>query len=217
MHIVAILPCRGRKEQTLECVRRLLFTAGIPHGESWKMILVGGKEDADIVESVAAETGVYGLVESEEHLTYWLALSCATEEYPATHYICLANDLLPVVHWLAKAVKKMNHSFPDQNCVIGFNGDGHDEPHSCHFMISKSMLDTLGGWPVWYSHNFGDTEICCRANEMGRYAKAAYAILFHNHPWISAQKDDSIYEQGRRNFKTDEMLFLARRNAKWIS
>lgn len=216
MHIVAILPCRGRKEQTLECVRRLLLTAGAPHNDFWKLVLVGGSEDADVVESIASETGVYGLVEAEERLTYWTALSRATEEYRGTHYICLANDLLPVVNWLQNAVKKMGYSFPDANCVIGFNGDGHDESHSCHFMISKQMLDLLGGWPVWYSHNYGDTEICVRAREMGRYAKAPYAILFHNHPWISAQKDDSVYEQGRANYQVDSKLFHERRNAKWM-
>lgn len=216
-NVVAILPCRGRKEQTQDCVRRLLATANIPHDTNWKLVLVGGIEDEDIVTSIASEFDVYGLVEQEPTLTYWTALQRATDDYPATHYAMLANDLLPAVNWLPQAMNKLLSTFPDGNGIVGFNGDGHGDSHSAHFIISKELLEQFGGWPVWYNHNFGDTEFCIRAQEIGRYVKAPYAILFHNHPWISANSDDEVYQAGRSRFRVDEELFRIRRMQQWKS
>ena len=58
MRVVAILPCRGRKEQTLECVRRLLATDRMQHGIDWQLVVVSGTDDADVVESVAKKTNI---------------------------------------------------------------------------------------------------------------------------------------------------------------
>jgi len=218
MHnVVAILPCRGRKEQTQECVRRLLATTNIPHDTNWKLVLVGGYNDEDVVTSIAKQFNVYGLVEKESTLTYWNALQRATDDYEGSHYAILANDLLPAINWLPQAMNKLMNTFPDGNGLVGFNGDGHGDNHSCHFIISKELLLQFGGWPVWYQHNFGDTEFCLRAQEVGRYVKAPYAILFHNHPWISAHDDDEVYQHGRSMFRMDESLFHKRRLNQWKS
>lgn len=216
-HVVAILPCRGREEQTRECVRRLLATVNIPHDTNWKLVLVSGTEDEQIVTSIANEFNVYGLVEQEERLSYWTALQRASTDYKGTHYAMLANDLIPAVNWLSQAMNKLLSVFPDGNGIVGFNGDGHGDSHSAHFIISQQLLDQFGGWPVWYNHNFGDTEFCIRAQEMGRYVKAPYAILFHNHPWISGQDDDEVYQAGRLRFRADEELFRIRRMQQWKS
>ncbi len=213
--VVVILPCRGRHEQTLECVRRMVATAGLPHNDVWKMVLVGGSNDEEIVSDVSKKIGVYGLIESEPQLTYWTALQRATNDFPAEYYACIANDLLPVVNWLSSAVHKMQTTFSDGIGMVGFNGDGHPESHSAHFLISKTLLDSFGGWPVWYSHNFGDTELCIRARNMGRYTKSPWSVLFHNHPWISAHADDEVYAQGRSRFSVDQALFTERQNNGW--
>jgi len=215
MQVVAILPCRGRKEQTLECVRRLLATDKMKHGIQWQLVLVSGNEDADIVESIATSTNVYGIVSPKPRLSYWEALQEATIAYDAQLYVCLANDLLPSIQWLTSAVAKLNETFSDGHGMVGFNGDGHGNNHACHFLISKTLLDQFGGWPVWYHHNFGDTEFCVRAKDLGRFVKSPFSILFHNHPWISAQKDDEVYQEGRSKFMDDDMLFVRRRQNKW--
>lgn len=215
MRVVAIMPCRGRKEQTLECVRRLLATDRLQHGLDWQLVVVSGTDDGEIVESVAKAANIHGLVAEKPRLSYWEALQYGTNEFPADYYVCLANDLLPAVQWLTSALEKMQETFADGVGVVGFNGDGHQVNHACHFMISSKLLDDFGGWPVWYHHNFGDTEICVRAREMGRFVKAPYSILFHNHPWISAQKDDEVYELGRSKFRDDDILFVKRRQNKW--
>lgn len=215
MQVVAILPCRGRKEQTLECVRRLLATDRMQHGVEWRLVVVSGTDDSDVVESVAQSTNIHGLVAEKPRLSYWEALQYGTNEFPADYYVCLANDLLPAVQWLTSAMEKMKETFSDGVGVVGFNGDGHQANHACHLVISSKLLDEFGGWPVWYHHNYGDTEICFRAREMGRFVKAPYSILFHNHPWISAQKDDEVYQLGRSKFMDDDMLFVKRRKNKW--
>ena len=213
--IVAILPCRGRKEQTRDCTHRLLATSGMRYGIDWQLVLVGGKDDEELIADISRDANVYGLIEQEPQLTYWTALQRASDDFDADYYISLANDLLPVVNWLSIAHQKMQSTFSDGIGMVGFNGDGHPEQHSCHFIISKKLLQEFGGWPVWYTHNYGDTEFCLRANSIGRYVKSPWAILFHNHPWISAQKDDEVYQKGRQTFRLDEATFMRRRNNGW--
>jgi hypothetical protein len=217
MSVVVILPCRGRKEQTLNVVQRLLATSGLPHHVEWKLVLVSGSDDADVVQDIAKETKVFGLVSERNRLSYWEALQLATDEYPADLYACVANDVLPCVNWLVVAIQKFQETFTDGLGMVGFNGDGHNENHSCHFLISSSLLKLLGGWPIWYHHNFGDTEIVTRARQMGRYVKSHWSILFHDHPWISAKTDDEVYAQGRSQSGADSLLFDYRRKNGWIS
>lgn len=143
MQVVAILPCRGRKEQTLECVRRLLATEIMQHGIDWRLVVVSGTDDSDIVESIAQSTNIHGLVAEKPRLSYWEALQYGTNEFPADYYVCLANDLLPAVRWLTSAMEKMQETFSDGVGVVGFNGDGHQTNHACHLMISSKLLDEL--------------------------------------------------------------------------
>lgn len=215
MYIVVILPCRGRKEQTLDVVQRLLATSGLQYGVDWKLVLVSGTDDADIVESVASQCNVSGVVDSAPRLSYWEALHVGSQEHKASLYVCVANDVLPCINWLAIAHKKMLDTFSDGVGIVGFNGDGHGESHSCHFMISEVLLEWYGGWPVWYHHNFGDTELITRARQEGRYVKSPWAILFHDHPWIAAKEDDHVYSEGRSQANTDGMLFTLRKANGW--
>lgn len=215
MQVVAILPCRGRKEQTLDCVKRLLATDKMKHGVDWQLVLVSGSDDEEVVTEVATAANVHGVISERPRLSYWEALQEATNMFKANFYVCLANDLLPAVQWLSSSMHKMHTTFADSHGVVGYNGDGHGDNHACHFMISSTMLDEFGGWPIWYHHNFGDTEICMRAREKGRFVKSPYSILFHNHPWISAQKDDAVYEFGRSKFHDDEVIFVRRRGNQW--
>lgn len=217
MSIVVILPCRGRKEQTLNVVQRLLATSGLQHLHDWKLVLVSGSDDADVVEYVSSQTGVYGIIDSQPRLSYWEALQVATEAYQAPLYACVANDVLPCINWLAVAQQKFYEMYSDGLGMVGFNGDGHHESHSCHFLISSSLLQQFGGWPVWYHHNFGDTEIVTRARQIGRYVKSHWAILFHDHPWISAKTDDNVYAQGRSQADQDQKLFAMRKATGWTS
>ena len=108
----------------------------------------------------------------------------------------LANDLLPGQHWLQRAVAAYAATFGDGPGLLGFNDGHHETEHSCHFLISRMLLDDYGGWPVWYDHNYGDTELCQRAIADGLYAKAPWATLFHDHPYFGGD-DDSVYAEGQ--------------------
>jgi GT2 family glycosyltransferase len=79
-------------------------------------------------------------------------------------------------------------------------------------LIHRDLLASFGGWPVWYHHNFGDTELCLRAQQAGRYGKAAWAVLFHDHVFFGAP-DDAVYAEGRSRAHEDEALFQQRRAA----
>lgn len=215
MDVAAIMPCRGRAEQTIANVRRLLATAG---HEDWQLWLAGGDEDAGTVLNICSEVDPdrkrIGQTLAKARLTYWQALIQATYGTRATHLINLANDLIPGRHWLARGVAAYRARFGDGDGLMGFNDGLHGPEHSPHFLISRALLERYGGWPVWYSHNFGDTELCRRAQQDGCYGKAPWAVLFHDHLENGAP-DDAIYQEGRTSYERDARLFEERRRAGW--
>lgn len=211
MTIAAILPCRGRHEQTVVNIRRLLATASYP----FDLIAVGGTDERVLLDTLE-ELGVPVVRASVPRLTYWQALALATAETNATHLIGLANDLLPGMHWLRRAAEAYAAEFGSGPGLLGFNGDSHEVGHSCHFLIARSLLDRYGGWPVWFDHNYGDTELCQRAIADGLYAKAPWALLYHDHVYWGAA-DDAVYQEGRAQAEKDQQLYEYRRRRGWPS
>lgn len=211
MNVAAIMPCRGRPEQTVACVRRLLSTAGAP----FQLICVGGKDEHALLDQLAP-LGVTVLKSDATRVTYWQALTYATERTNAHLLVNLANDLLPGQHWLKRAIDAYQEQWPGPNDygLLGFNGDSHEVGHSCHFMIDRDLLTYLGGWPAHYDHAFGDTELCQRAIALGLYAKAPWAILYHDHPYWGGT-DDAVYAEGRAAVSRDQALYEQRRKAGW--
>lgn len=219
MRVAAIMPCRGRAEQTVRNVRRLLATAG---HVAWELTCIGGGTERETLIALS-QLGVHTrCVLDTPHLTYWQALQYETEFYATDGadapplIATLANDLLPGMHWLARAVAAYDATFGDGDGMIGFNGDSHEVGHSCHVLISRGLLDRYGGWPIWYAHNFGDTELCQRAIADGCYAKAPWAVLYHDHPYFGGA-DDAVYAEGRATSDQDERLYHERRRAGWPS
>jgi hypothetical protein len=214
MNVAAIMPCRGRAEQTVSNVKRLLATAGY---EDWRLVLVcdGDRNVYNTLRRELPDVTVGGVQVAQG---YWRCLDQGMRQQApeATHLVNLANDLLPGMHWLRRAVAAYEQTFGTGDGMIGFNGDSHEVGHSCHFLISRSLLDRYGGWPVWYQHNFGDTELCQRAIADGVYAKAPWALLFHDHPFFGGQ-DDAIYAEGRATAQRDEQLYKERRRQGWPS
>lgn len=212
MNIAAILPCRGRPEQTVAVVRRLLATAGY---DDWRLICVGGTDEQETLLACSAAGAVVRHYLDVPRLTYWQALARETAmQREATHLIGLANDLLPGQHWLRRAVDAYRGTFREISGLLGFNGDSHEVGHSCHFLIARALLDRYGGWPVWYDHAFGDTELCQRAIADGVYAKAPWALLYHDHPYFGGQ-DDATYAEGRARANWDQRLYERRKRAGW--
>ena len=210
MNVAAILPCRGRAEQTVTNVRRLLATAQYP---TWRLLAIGGRDEGGVLDSLA-RLGIETLRTQDERLTYWQALAVGTEATDATNLIGVANDLLPGMGWLQRAVEGYKQAFGDGDGLLGFNGDSHELLHSCHFLISRSLLDHYGGWPVWYDHTYGDTELCSRAIADGLYAKAPWALLYHDHPYWGGA-DDAVYAEGRALVDRDAALFDQRKRLGW--
>lgn len=209
MNIAAIMPCRGRFDQTIANADRLQKTAGAD--ATW--IAVGGSDEGDTLQTLRLHGWQIAGAQTPR-LTYWQALALATERTTATHLIGLANDLIPGQHWLRRAVDAYQSEFGAMPGLLGFNGDSHGVEHSCHFLIARQLLDRYGGWPAHYDHNFGDTELCQRAIADRCYAKAAWALLFHDHPYFGGD-DDAVYAEGRAQVTKDERLFQQRKAMGW--
>lgn len=221
MQIAAIMPCRGRAEQTATNVRRLLATAGMQHGHDWFLYLAGGDDETGLIWQVINEVAdrigqsITIATSARPRETYWQALDMATKvtDYPLL--VNLANDLLPGRDWLARAVAEYRCCFSENgDGLMGFNDGIHGPDHAPHFLISRRLLDHYGGWPVWYSHNYGDAELCLRAQQDGRYGKAPWAVLFHDHH-INGGQRDAVYAEGDASLEADRALFEERRRAGW--
>ena len=212
--IAAIMPCQGRAEQTVANVRRLLETAGFA---DWRLLCVAdGDIDAynALSEAAIGDSRLYTLYTQAGG--YWKVLSSVTTDAPS-HFINLANDLWACDNWLALALEEYRHAFAGGDGLLGFSGDGHAYHHSCHFLISRQLLTRYGGWPVWYSHNFGDAELCARAQADNLYAKSRHAWLEHCHPLRGLAPDDAVYQAGQATYRQDELLFVERRRLGWPS
>lgn len=210
--VTCILPVRGRPEQTIAVAEKLQATAGDVPAE-W--IAVGGAEDAKTVRALR-ELGWQHWIGEEPRLTYWQALSKATKHSTAPVLCCLANDLDPAPGWLTNGLAAYAARFGTEGGLMGFAGDGHGPHHSCHFLIGRTFLAELGGWPVHYDHNFGDTELCERAQALGRYGKATRAVLNHRHAGRGLAPNDTVYAEGRARWAQDRATFEARR-AQWAT
>lgn len=208
--IAAIMPCRGRAEQTMRNVRRLLATAG---DVGWQLICMVDRDPA--VMGALANTDLPVWRMDTARRGYWNALQQATEYWPDFDLLVnLANDLLPGHQWLQRVYAAYVQTFGDGPGMVGLNDGHHETGHSCHFLISRSLLDRYGGWPTWYDHAYGDTELCQRAIADGLYVKAPYATLFHDHVYFGGT-DDEVYAEGRAKVDQDRLLYEDRKARGW--
>lgn len=214
MDVAAIMPCRGRAEQTVTNVRRLLAAAGDVAWEMWLIVDDDVWLTRDLFAADLNQQTTVHLDSIAPQRGYWRGLQRATERSEATHLVNLANDLIPGRHWLARGMAAYRARFGDGNGLMGFNDGLHGPEHSSHFLISRALLERYGGWPVHYQHNFGDTELCRRAQQDGCYGKAPWAVLFHDHLENGAA-DDTVYREGRASYERDARLFEERRRAGW--
>lgn len=205
------MPCWGRAEQTVRNVRRLLATAGRVEWQLW--CVVSNLHDP-MLGSALNDTGAR--VAFLPEFTYWKALDYMVKQIvPDVPLLAgLANDLLPGRDWLARAASEYRCCFGQGDGLMGFNDGIHGEELSPHFLISRGLLDRFGGWPTWYSHNYGDAELCARAQELERYGKAPWAVLYHDHP-ITGATSDHVYAEGAATNDRDGLLFQQRRAQRW--
>ena len=195
--IAAIMPCRGRAEQTVRNVRRLLATAGDVEWRLW--CVVSNIHDSGLATALDDATEHQARIAWLPEFSYWQALAyvCNRIDADAPLIASLANDLWACDGWLRLAAEDYRTRFADGDGLLGFAGDGHGSQHSCHFLISRALLARYGGWPVWYRHNFGDRELCLRAQQDGVYAKSERAYLEHCHVERGLAEDDAVYQAGR--------------------
>lgn len=196
------MPCLSRESETIEAITRLRRTAGY---DAWELVVVVDADDHlhDVI----------GGMLSDKPVGYWGCLKLATQETTAPLIVNLANDLLPGRSWLARAMVAFRNRFGDGDGVLGFNDGVHAGATAAHFLISRSLLYRWYGpdyWPLAYQHNFGDTEICARAQSEKIFAVAPFAVLYHNHP-VTGNQTDEVYAKGFSTWQQDQQTFEKRK------
>lgn len=205
------MPVRGRLDQTVANVKRLLVTAG---RVEWSLTCIGGEDENTVLQACSAAGAKVRHILNVPRLSYWRAMLEETQLSDAPLLCNLANDVLPGRDWLARALAEYRCCFGQGDGLMGFNDGIHTDGLSPHFLISRGLLDRFGGWPVWYAHNYGDAELCARAQQAGVYGKAPWAVLYHDHP-ITGGTSDDIYAAGMASNDADARLFEQRRRANW--
>lgn len=211
MRVLAIMPCRGRPAQTVANVQRLFATAGY---DDWRLTCIGTESERETLIACSRAGAHVRHILDRERLTYWQAMQYETSQTDAPILCNLANDVLPGQQWLKRALDAFDATFPDGYGMLGFNDGHHQAEHSPHFLIDRDLLTYLGGWPVWYDHNYGDTELCQKAIALEVYAKAPWATLYHDHPYFGGL-DDATYVEGRAHVEQDRQLYEYRRAQRW--
>lgn len=202
LKVTAIMPCLGRRLETIEAITRLRTTAN--YG-AWEFIAV--------VDGDRTLHDAIGGMLSEKSIGYWGCLKLATQETTAPLIVNLANDLLPGREWLMRAVAAYRNRYGEGEGVIGFNDGVHAGATAAHFLVSRSLLHRWYGkdyWPLAYQHNFGDSEICERAKAEQLFAVAPFAVLYHNHPATGGQ-NDAVYAKGFSTWQADQQTFEKRK------
>lgn len=196
------MPCLSRESETIEAITRLRRTSDYA---AWEFTAV--------VDADNHLHDVIGGMLSPKPVGYWGCLNLATQDTTAPLLVNLANDLLPGQSWLARAVSAYRNRFGEGEGVIGFNDGVHAGLHAAHFLISRSLLYRWYGpdyWPLAYQHNFGDTEICMRAQSEKIFAVAPFAVLYHNHP-VTGNQTDEVYAKGFSTWQQDQQTFEKRK------
>lgn len=214
--VAAVMPAKGRYHQTIECIRRMVATAGT---QNYELVVVVDDDPPlalDLRMSIDKAWPVK-LFTTSRRFGYWGALSMGAKTVTqATHLVNLANDLLPGVNWLAKMLTHVT-SRTGHGGICAFNDGIHAGDHAAHFC---APLDLLRRWygsdlvPLCYDHMYGDTEITTRARELGIFSAAPWAVLYHNHAYAGAALDD-VYRLGHGKYAADKMQFEQRRANRW--
>jgi hypothetical protein len=216
--IAAILPAKGRIDQTLALIPRLTSTAGISL-DAWRLIVVID-DDPELFTALSTSYPTLSHINQRTRRGYWQCMRDAVRSFPATRYVVnLANDLLPGRDWLRRALEVQKlHRIGSRDPVVGFNdGIATGSTHASHFLAPLELLNHWYGaeyFPTCYDHMFGDTEICRRAVNARRLVPAPYAVLYHNHAYVAAKIDD-IYRLGHKHAERDQFLFEWRNSHGW--
>lgn len=107
--------------------------------------------------------------------------------------------------------------------VVGTNDLGNRQTivgnHSTHPFVSRSYIDSLGGFvggvgQVYfdgYDHQFVDVELVETAKARGCYAHAHDSVIEHLHPLWRKGEQDSTYRRGSSGGQKDRALYERRR------
>lgn len=208
------MPVKGRIQQTIECITRLLNTADyVLH----IVVVTDGDSEAEqeIGRYIAGWQGYVSLIPLAERGGYWNAMSIGAKSKPEySHILNLANDLKGTRQWLSRAVAAYENHFGNEPAIMGLNDGVHPGTHAGHFIASRVLLESWYGEDLYpfkyYVHLYGDNEIVERAHALNRFGIAPWAVLLHDHPANGASSDE-IYALGHASLDVDWRMYEKRK------
>lgn len=112
----------------------------------------------------------------------------------------LGNDCVPRTGFLSNAVWQMYKSFGDlMDGLVGLNDEYWHGEWATHWLASKKLLPQLEGefFSTEYLHTGCDNELTERCRNVGKYAWAENARVYHDHPLqnnFSESTMDEVYK-----------------------
>lgn len=208
-----LMPVKGRPQQTASLIERIFSTTGRIAFE----LLIGIDDDEACYQALARYRDRCILVNAKPRRGYWKMLSYLSQYAEGRLLSNIANDVLPGLYWLTRAVRTHDTYFSETGGVVGYNDGLLFEGHTGHLLVDRRVLQRWYGtemWPTMYDHLYGDTEMCQRAIKEEIYRVDLRSVLFHNHP-VVGREGDSVYTFSHQKEGADKHIFEARRRAGW--
>lgn len=205
--VSVILPTTGRPGRAEACVRRLLDTTA---GHAVEVICPVDADPATRAVLEPLATVLYADAYRGKAKAWNDGLTASAGEF----IVFAADDLQWGDGWLDAALLAMA-TLPEGGGVVGFN-DMHrnGRKEATHFMASRWFIIHYGGGVLavpCYASFCHDSEMCYRANEIGRYAWAEDCHVEHIHYASRGRLFDATDKRWRDCARVDMQAFNQRR------
>ncbi|GEM_PF-1179999 len=130
------------------------------------------------------------------------------------YILFLGNDTIPQKDFLFLAVMKMLVNFTDKIGLIGLNDMYWHGEFATHFLIHRTLLDSLWDGLEDYKHCGIDNEITERCRLLNKYIWCEESKVFHEHPFTCNYpvEYDEVYTiaYNKENLEHDRKLLKER-------
>lgn len=208
MRVAVLLPTRGRVQQAVNCIDRLLDTAPVD-------VFLVTEDPAEKFLGLPDQAGVHFLSCSDGMWATqkWNMALKAAARWDA--FVLGADDLVFGDGWLDETMKLVERGF---GCVSfnDFVTDGNQL--GTHYLMTKSFITDFNGGVMVCPHYRSwclDVETTERAKRAGAYAWASQAMVEHRHVHFKKSSMDATYQRGYLSHQYDQMILAVRQRAGW--
>lgn len=149
-------------------------------------------------------------------LNDWMVYSSKNSFDP---FIWLADDIKPYKGWLEKGIEEWEKRFSDGLGLLVFNDLLSKTATAAFAMTTPAWLYVLFGYPSFpknMPHNFVDTIVSDRSQDLKRYYFCEGAIVEHMHHSAGKSEYDATYKENRR-ISSGSKLIKDQMDREWRS